>query len=352
MAKTAAFYELCKIYSVTGSFDPSDFRFHQADANKVDKLFAEKAPAVEFRTLAPVLDRMNQSYVGTNGTPVADLDKKMKDTKGNPTNPNPGAQDVASLDADKDTLVVVGGLRFTRQFDKPVVTDNEDYRAYHADFVSKYIGEGHLPTLMRRYLENIVNGRVLWRNQYGFARRAVLTLKTLKETKHYHLESEQDEAFNDLVETASAIAADPKGFFRLDIALCVELGFDAEVYPSQPFLTADGKKNDKLRNASDKESYGRVLSTRLTRDGEHQVIFSSQKFGHALRMVDTSYAEDAVEPIAIEAYGVVTSQRTLHRNKNSFFSLLKKSYEELSEGDKHFMFAMFVKGGLLSAQAS
>lgn len=346
MAKNTSSKPLeAKVYSVTGSFDPSDFRFYQTTAENAQALFDKQEGVAPFRKLPSVVLREYQGYTGTNGTAMSPEALKVAQTAGekNPANPNPGAQDIASLDGEHDTLVVVGHIRFARKFDDSTVSDSPAYTAHHKAFVDAYLSEGNLPVLLRRYLENLANGRLLWRNQYGFSRKTVLTLKTAEGAESFYLTSEKDADFERLVEKVTRIAETPKSYFLLEIALSVELGHDAEVYPSQPFL------QDKDAARPNAKSYGRVLSSRPDQNGQNQVILTSQKIGNAFRTVDSWYAEDAdVEPIAVEVYGAVPTRRAVLRPEKTFYELFKKNYEDLSEADRHFVMAVLIKGGLLA----
>lgn len=343
MAKTTEKNLEAKLYSVTGSFDPSDFRFYQTTAENAQHLFDKQEGVAPYRKLPSVVLREYQGYSGTNGTAMSteNLKAAQKSSEKNPANPNPGAQDVASLDGDYDTLVVVGNIRMVRKFDEPTVTDSAGYTAHHKAFVEAYIADGNIPVLMRRYLENLVNGRLLWRNQYGFSRKTVITLKTAEGSDSFYMTNEKDADFERLVEVVAALVATPKSCFLLEVALCVELGHDAEVYPSQPFL------QDKEAARPLAKSYGRVLSARQDKNGEKQVILSSQKIGNAFRTVDSWY-EDNAEPIAVEVYGAVPTRREVLRPEKTFYELFKKNYADLSEADRHFVMAVLIKGGLLA----
>lgn len=352
MAKKDIALKHASVFAVTGSFNPTDFRFHQAKAAQVDQLFAEHAGIEFFRKLPAVLLRPNQSFVGTNAVykPDDELQVAIDANKGSPVSPNPGSRDIASLDDVHDTLVVVGGVTFVANYSKPASSDNARYADYLANFTQAYLNEGRLLGLMRAYLSNFVNGRALWRNQYGFARRTAIAFRSASVRELFHLETPEGDDFDRLVRLASDEAAKAKGHFRLDIAMCVELGPDAEVFPSQPFLSSNEEKT-RERGVPKDNNYGRMLTTRKAASGADQVVLTSNKIGNALRTVDQWYGEDAPS-IAVELYGAVTSLREMRRDsKNSFFDIINEepAYTDLTDGAKDYLMAVFIKGGLLAA---
>lgn len=338
-------------FSVTGSFNPTDFRFHQASSAEVAEKLSDlsKVRACDFRTLKPVVLQTNQGYRGTNSVDLSDKDKNSPEKLAERAAPNLGARDCAFLDADKNMLVVVGSLKFVEHYSRPAMCDNPSYAEYHREFVRSYLADGHMPALMRRYLENIVSAEVLWRNKYGLSRTAVVTFCTVGEPDQtFVMKSLKDAEFERLVSVVSAAAQKPGSYFFLEVALIVELGADAEVFPSQLFVQAADK--NKMRGLSDKASYGRLFASREASTGDKQVILSSAKVGNALRRVDWGYAEDAQEPIAVELYGAVTTQRVAYRleNKNSYFDLVRtKRYADMTLEERHYIMAVFIKGGLL-----
>lgn len=335
-----------KNYSITGSFNPGIFAFYQATAAAVESRFASReGGAAAFRRFAPVLQQRSQGYLGTisNYMTEKDYDKAVKDGKKSPFNPNPGERDGAWLNMDTDTLIVSGTIKMVANFFKPCSSDNAQATEWHTMFVKQYMESGEFPGLIRRYLANLVNAHVLWRNQYGFDRKAVITVKTARLSQDFYLTAAEGPDFDALVSMVAATLEKQKGFLLLDVALCVELGAGSEVFPSQPFLSDKASVR--------KENYGRVLSAVELDKKRHQVIFHPQKIGNALRQIDVWYAggDEECEPIAIEAYGVVASQRVCHRPgaTNSYYKLAGKSYAELAEGDRHYLMGMFIKGGLL-----
>jgi CRISPR-associated protein Csy3 len=335
-----------KTYSVTGSFMPTSFRFFQGSAEKIDALFDNRAAYTEFRKLEPVENCTHQGYLGTFAVAMGrpELETARIANKNNPVQPNPGERDIAMLSADSDCLVVAGQIRFVTMLAKPCISDNAEYARYQREFVEKYIAEGRMAYLMRKYLENVVNGRLLWRNKYGFSRKTAVEFRSsLSEgIERYYLSDASGPAFEELVQKAAEVAKQHEAYFILNVAIAIELGYDSEVFPSQPFLS----DKSEVRKSS---NYGRILCTREF-EGKDQVILTGQKIGNALRTIDDWYGADdqEVEPIAVELYGARVRTRELVRDEKSYFELVRREYEELGERDRDFVVSCFIKGGLLS----
>lgn len=335
-------------HSVTGSWNPSEFRFHQASADEVAKLFDTAKSVNDFRKLTPVLVRTHQGYNGSYAVhvPESDIDNALLADSKNPSKTNPGTRDIASLDDAYDTLVVTGQVKFIPNYFKPNHSDSPDYLKYHEDFIADYLKSGRLPGLIRAYLENIASGKILWRNKYGFDKKTFITARTEDGIKIFKLTPKNSEILQELADFVATYAVKPDSVVQLEFASTVVLGADAEVYPSQPFAT------DKERIRGESPSYGRVLATRDGPGTNLHAILSAQKVGNALRTIDTWYAEGAVEPIAIGVYGAVPPLNQTHRagngRKNSYYDLVKKEISELSDNEKDFLMAIFIKGGLLA----
>lgn len=338
------------MYSVVGSFAPSDFRFHQADGAHIARLVAAAEGVAPFRKLPSVVLRQHQGYVGTNATALSEKARADEKELASRRSTNPGSRDVASLDADKDMLVVTGTVKFVANYFDPDRYDNRAMAQYQRQFAEQYIADGQYAQLIRRYLTNLVNGTALWRNRYGFERKTVVSLRAPgTPIRHFVMEDEHSADFEQLV-TEMAARTQKKGeFVQLEVAMIVELGFDAEVYPSQPFIGGDAKV--KLRNVADGANYGRVLATRIDANGKEQVILTSNKVGNTLRRVDFGYADGATTPIAVELYGTVATERVAHRldAKSDYFSLVtEKTYATMSAEERHYVMSVFIKGGLLN----
>lgn len=332
------------------TFNPSCFRFFQATQEQTEALIAEGKRVVAFRNLAPVVLQKNQNYVSTNSSHMSEKDAVKPDEVSNRSKPNPGSRDAAYLDGDKNMLVLVGSIKLIPRYFTLDISDNPAYKEYHQEFVNQYLADGHMPELMRRYLSNIVNGRLLWRNKFGYSRKTVIDVRTGDEDplQRFVIQKPEGAEFERLVDLIQT-QIQKKGLVTttLEIAMIIEVGYDAEVYPSQLFVQEGAVA--RMREDGDKK-YSRLLANRNW-NGAEQVIFGADKIGNALRTIDSSYAEgDDLEPIAVELYGAVMTQRVAHRyeNKTSYFDLvLKKRYADMTTEERHYIMAVWMKGGSL-----
>lgn len=60
------------VFTITGSFNPTEFRFHQTSLQNAEALLALGKGVAPFRALPSVLLRKNQGYVGTNSVHLND----------------------------------------------------------------------------------------------------------------------------------------------------------------------------------------------------------------------------------------------------------------------------------------
>lgn len=335
---------LPSVYAVTGSVQTSDFAFYQAKADDVASLFASAKAVSDINTvLNPVLIRTHQGGVGTISNYISDkdFDKTLNSESKSPKGPNIFTRDVASLSPTYDTVVVTGSIKFVNNFTKPSISDTPEFTAVHQEFVKAYLDKYGLSGLIKRYLDNIYNNAILWRNQYGIPAGLFIRVRSVGIDLVYRADDAEELAV--LIEKQ---LLDSK-VVMLDVAVAVIVGDGAEVFPSQPFADGDAKKA-----ARGDSSYGRMLSSIKLVDGREQVILHSQKVGNALRRVDVWYGEgdDEVEPIAVEAYGAVVTLRTVHRAKpNSFFNHFNFDLVSKVNDEKvaHYVMAMLIKGGVL-----
>ena len=104
----------------------------------------------------------------------------------------------------------------------------------HEAFVQNFINVHGLSELIRSYVGNIYNGRILWRNQYGVRRETFIRTQTAGANVVHTSEESVVEAI-----TAAMLA---KEVIILEIAVAVVVGEGSEVFPSQPFIDTTSKK--------------------------------------------------------------------------------------------------------------
>lgn len=345
------------LFSVAGSIEPSLFSFWQTTSLELDELINDTNS--KLKNYDPVLIQ-EEGYVGTisNFYNAKDYQNNIDSQKKSPLQAKPGRQDYAFLDSNNDVLVIKGNIKFIDNFKTPTLTDSKEQLNNYKLFVEKYINEIGLKELVKRYILNILSGKIFWRNQHAFRKLIDIQLKTKTNTENFrfntsNLESsefldnpfknEQDQLFNKLVDMV-ANEMEKNGLVGLKLNAFLEIGSGAPTYPSQSFLEEKP------------EGKGRVLTGQILENNKKIAVFSSQKIGNALRTIDTWYSEDATEAIPVEVYGVVVTRREAFRasGKNSFYDFFSpekfdkfiKNFDTQKTTDKHYIMSMFLKGGV------
>ncbi len=264
--------------------------------------------------------------------------------------PNLQTVDVAALPADDDTLKVSFTLRVLAGTGKPSACNDTDYQTKLTDTVKAYVEANGFTELARRYASNLANGRFLWRNRIGAeqveVRVAHLVNGIAENTwvfdalalslRNFGVSTQ---AQNDLETLAGLVANGLAGTLHvlLHVTAYVRLGAGQEVFPSQE-LILDRGRGDKSKTLYQVDNIA----------GMH-----SQKIGNALRTIDTWYeGADAIDPIAVEPYGSVTTLGKAYRQpkqKLDFYNLL----DNWIVNDKvppleqqHFVMAILIRGGV------
>jgi CRISPR-associated protein Csy3 len=261
--------------------------------------------------------------------------------------PNLQTVDVANLPPNADTLMVRFTLRVLGGAGTPSACNDVQYRSKLESTVRGYVLEHGFSELARRYAANIANARFLWRNRVG-AEAVKVRVRQLHDgaainswkfdSLSYSLREFADDAqLHSLAEViASGLSGD--SHVLLEIAAFARIGVGQEVFPSQELILDRGDKR------------GQKSKTLYSVNGIAGM--HSQKIGNALRTIDTWYSEAEVEPIAVEAYGAVTSQGKAYRQpkqKMDFYSLLDSwvlNDKVPDVGQQHYVMAMLIRGGV------
>lgn len=252
--------------------------------------------------------------------------------------------DVATLDDDKDTLIVNFTCKILPFYGKPNVCNDQDYQSKLLETVNSYLEQHGVSELAKRYAYNIVNGRWLWRNRMNADKINVQVkigdeVLQFEDVKQYNLNN-FEQAVEDLQKIADYIEKGFKGelFSLLEVEAQAFMGYGQEVFPSQELVLDKGNRKSKiLYNINEKA-------------GIH-----SQKIGNAIRSIDTWYSENAPFPIAVEPYGAVTTLGTAFRQpkeKLDFYSL----FDDWVLNDKvptieqqHYVISVLIRGGVFGA---
>ena len=267
--------------------------------------------------------------------------------------PNLQTIDVASLPECCDTLRVRFSLRILGGVGQPSACNDQEYQQKLLAAVAAYREETGFAELAHRYACNLANGRFLWRNRLAAeqVRVEVRHLAGGAETGRWAFDAlalplndfavpEADrKALEELAGVIAGGLAEPTGGYRLlEVTAFARMGSGQEVFPSQELILDKGSRGK-----------SKTLYAVNSVAGMH-----SQKIGNALRTIDTWYPA-AVNPIAVEPYGSVTSLGTAYRQpkeKSDFYSLLDgwMLKDKTPEADnRHFVMATFIRGGVFGS---
>ena len=265
-------------------------------------------------------------------------------------NPNLQTVDVATLPADADTLKLQFTLRVLSGTGEPSACNDAVYRKKLLTAVGAYVQEFGFAELASRYAANLANGRFLWRNRIG-AEQVEVTVAHIQngQAKSSWTFDALAHSLRDLkapdaeTQARSDVAAlidaglTGKQHVLLSITAFVRVGNGQEVFPSQE-LILDRGRGDKSKTLYEVEGTAAI---------------HSQKIGNAIRTIDTWYPEATDNgPIAVEPYGSVTTQGKAYRQpreKTDFYNLLDGwivKDKPLSPGEKHFVLATLIRGGV------
>lgn len=324
--------------------DPSDAIFFSGDWNQRD----------DYKAWEPINLR-EKSIRGTISNRLKTKDQDPAKLDAAIENPNLQTVDVATLPADRDTLRVDFSLRVLGGTGRPSACNNAAYQAKLLRTVEGYVQANGFTELSRRYAQNLVNGRFLWRNRIGaesvevrvehIVHGQVASSWTFPSLSFSLRDFEVPEGLGtDLQALSSLIVGGLSGekHVLLKMTAFVRIGVGQEVYPSQELIL------DKSTGKKSKTLY----------DVKGIAGMHSQKLGNALRTIDTWYpaAEQLgpveLGPIAVEPYGSVTTLGKAFRPpkaKHDFYNLLdgwllKDKVPSLE--DQHFVVATLIRGGV------
>lgn len=258
--------------------------------------------------------------------------------------------DVATLDHDKDTLIVKWSCKILPFTGKPCVCNDQQYQQKLETTVQSYLQEIGLAELAKRYATNIINARWLWRNRMG-AETIKITVSyqlddtentlTINNAKEYSL-NDFDNKDKNIQQIAELIEQGLTGekFTILYITAEAKVGYGQEVYPSQELILDTNKEKSKILYQVD-----------------NHAAMHSQKISNAIRTIDTWYQDDASFPIAIEPYGAVTTMGTAFRQpkqKQDFYShfdgwVLKDEKPAIEQ--QHYVIGVLIRGGVFGASS-
>jgi CRISPR-associated protein Csy3 len=247
------------------------------------------------------------------------------DNSKSPANANPQSVEAAYLPAGCDTLVLTGQVAFIPNGREPVLCVDKK-AGVGAGFVSSYkkFDVAFSKTdgwnkLAERYVMNLVNGRIAWRNKVA-AQSIFVTLTDTNGVTHRFdsklvpmnesLSAASTKNVQPFIEGAAKALAGQAGSnaYVISVRLEAKLGEGAVVYPSQEF--SSGNYEDERG-----QKIGKILASRKTSDGTNQGVLHEQKVGNAIRQIDTWYDPKLgpIQPLAAEPYAPLTTMGTFFR---------------------------------------
>ena len=267
-----------------------------------------------------------------------------------PANANIQRIDVCYLPDAVDTFCLRFSVTFAAHSLAAGACNEPEYAKALEQFAQSYKDKGGYDELAGRYLQNILNGRWLWRNRYAAEKSVTLSYEgqTLTFAMATALEADyrDTEGYSALHTALAGALSGEREVLRLQVTAAGVLGFGQEVYPSQEFV--EGKKDKTLASV-------KVGDVR-------QAAMHSQKIGNAIRTIDDWHVRAAdYGKIAVEPYGVVAQRAEavrLPNSKNDLYTYLK-DLATLTERvvaadagalpvEAHYVMACLVRGGVYS----
>lgn len=278
---------------------------------------------------------INKAVLTTKGYEMEPkkLEKEIMD-------PNPQKGQVCTLSTEHDTLRVDYGIKFLPVKEGIYSCSDYEYRKILNAFIAQYIDSDGFITIARRIVNNIVNGRFLWRNRKGA--ESIETVVAIDgrefvfDSKTFNLDKfvENDVDINAIAECIAEVFSGKREFINAKVVCYVKIGEAMEVYPSQEMTIDEGEKKLFCFEGS---------------AGMH-----SQKINNALRTIDTWYPDyDTYKfPIPVENYGAARSVGIAFRStEKSFYSLIDSVLLEgksIEKDDMHYVMAVLIRGGMFS----
>lgn len=265
-------------------------------------------------------------------------------------NPNLQTVDVATLNADHDTLKVTFSLRVLSGTGHPSACNEPDYGEKLISTVKGYTAAHGFTELGKRYAYNLANGRFLWRNRMG-AEEVTVRIQHMKNgvpDKTWNMDALRlslrsfdaaDPEKKALEELGALVAEGLRGetHVLLQVTAFARIGRGQEIFPSQELILGRGR--------------GDKSKTLYAVNGVAAI--HSQKIGNAIRSIDTWYpGAGELGPIAVEPYGSVTTQGKAYRQpkeKKDFYTLLDNWMLKDKTPDveqQHFVMAVLIRGGV------
>ncbi|WP_394261054.1 type I-F CRISPR-associated protein Csy3 [Moraxella boevrei] len=270
------------------------------------------------------------------------------------TQPNIVWGDDASIPHDMDTLKVTFTVKFLGNIDQAVANNRPEFLDKLQNAYQAYQQEITLLPLAKRYVQNLANGRFLWRNRVGAEQIEIKITDTENRDKSWIFNAHNialqdfditDAQLDDLAQYVADSFSTSK-YLLLKVEAFAKVGLGQRVFPSQ-------EMRDKDKDNKSKFLY-QIKTPKGLCAGMH-----SEKIGNAIRTIDTWYTCDenqiVKQAIAIEPYGSVPTQGKAYRmSKTDLYSLMVKfiNNEAMAIDEKHFVVANLIRGGVFGGKDS
>lgn len=307
------------------------------------------------KALVPVIV-VREGLRGTQAAAATPLEKRGL--------PNPQRVDFTTLPIGQDALLIEGNLLVNGKCNVLETSNDEAFTKAHAEFMECFAAAGGMRVLAERFVMNMLNGSVLFRNRLGMNVRCAARIAgdndSVVEVRESQLAKGLRLSISDILcdqtrARAEALAqrienalAGRTETIRVDLRAYVEMGEGQEVFPSQEMAS----------NKEDGE--GRILA-RAPSNGEvdNHAVFHGRKVLNAIKTVDTWYAANPIKALPLEPYGVDQSaQNALRSTKIDFYTLMLKMPALVDDlkagnlsGDALFVGGVFIRGGVFSKKS-
>lgn len=248
----------------------------------------------------------------------------------------------------------------------PHVCSDKEVISVLSEFLSLYKARGGFRYLAERYLENIISGAWLWRNQHTLGTKIVISTNRTEPVCAEHVEQlrfntnffKKLPGWIELLEAFETALTEPSQFLICEVSGEIQPSTCQEIYPSQAFIQDESNTGDNSQPKS-KKSLAKVFQ-KTSINGVESPILGSYKIGAAIATIDDWY-DDGVEPLRVSNYGVNKAEATAVRHPRSgkdLFSIMK-NLESISASiqssgqlppEAHFLVANLIKGGLFQKE--
>jgi len=285
-------------------------------------------------------------------TDATDINAKLLD----PTNANIQRIDVCYLPNTVDCFYLRFSVTFAPHSLASGACGDAVYAEHLAEFAQTYRSKGGYAVLAKRYLQNLINARWLWRNRYATDKQVSVKMHGAEQpfvcavANDFEHDYSQGDGYAVLLQAITDALSGDGAVLRLNVVGSGVLGMGQEVYPSQEFVD----KKDK------------TLASVMVGGGNNtrQAAMHSQKIGNALRTIDDWHKRAAqYGKLAVEPFGVVVQRAEAARLPSSGTDLYTylmgleaalTALQQATEGNipdhLHYVMACLIRGGVFSGE--